>query len=171
MKAARLTVLPSPRKDLNKSRTYARSLIRTSNTVFIRLVMRDAARTMIDASDKSVIPRVSTRPTHFTPRSLGEAIDPNIPRSPSPTSCIENGDVTPCIWLRIPKISWVITGGHACLRSHRATSRAGTSSINTIYPLSRRDTFESWGLPDCPRFFLDSFDELRCEIPVIDSGN
>lgn len=128
MKAARFTILLSPRKNLNKSRTYAGSLICTSNTVFIRPVMRDAARTMIDASDKSVIPRprIGTPDTlHATIGSLGEAIDPNIPRSPSPTSCIENGDVTPCIWLRIPKISWVITGGHACLRSHRATSRAG----------------------------------------------
>lgn len=90
--------------------------------------------------------RALARPTHFASRlDHGKAIDPNIPRLP--TSCIENGDVIPCTWVEVPKISWVITGGHTCLLIASCNElSAHTSGVNIVYSL-RRDAFESWGFP------------------------
>lgn len=104
--------------------------------------------------------RVSARPIYFAPRlDHDEAIDPNIPRLP--TSCIENGDVTPCTWLEVPKISWVITGGHACLLIASCNElSARTSGVNIVYSL-HRDAFESWGFP----IYNFSAFSTSCKIP------
>lgn len=83
------------------------NLICTTNTIFIRFSMHDArcCWTMIDAGDKSVIlcPRVSALDTlRATIRSRRTGL---LTRISYDYLCIEKGDVIPCTWLEVPRIS------------------------------------------------------------------